>query len=259
MKGIARRIALTVALGVPLAGCADWDNPTALSEIEPEVDFELAVARVETFGEVEVHVRVTEAGAPLRMTRTEFEIRHADGGPVRIVEVEPEGDGYGAHLMFFEPGEHHIRFMGVPERHRLSLEMGEYEIQVQRAHRVIGPYWVELELSPAPVVEGMEAHIHLLVFGLLPDGSPGAEVGGLDLHAEMHDAQGVETSLLVVEEEPGEYEAEYSFEEAGVYEVHVEIEVGGEHEDGEFHIPVLASVDDGEGAADEPGGDGHGH
>ncbi len=259
MRKTIRGASAALALSVALIGCAEWDNPTALSEITPEVNFELSVARVETFGEVEVHVHVTEAGAPLRMTRTEFEIRHADGGPVRIVEVEPEGDGYAAHLMFFEPGEHHIRFMAVPERHRLLLEMGEHEIQVQRAHRVIGPYWVELELSPAPVVEGMEAHIHLLVFGLLPDGTPGAEVGGLDLHAEMHDAQGVEASLSVVEEEPGEYEAEYSFEEAGIYEVHVEIEVGGEHEDGEFHIPVLTSVDDGEGADDEPGGHGHGH
>ncbi len=259
MKAAIQYIVAGLVFGAPLIGCAEWDNPTALSELEPEVDFQFAVARVETFREVEVHVHVTEAGAPLRMTRTEFEIQHANGGPIRIVEAQPEGDGYAAHVMFFEPGEHHMRFMGVPERHRLLLEMGEQEILVQRTHQVMGPYWVELELSPAPVVEGMTAHIHVFVFELLPDATPGAPVGNLELHLEVHDTWGVETSLSVVEEEPGEYEAEYSFEEAGIYEVHVEIEVDGAHVGGEFHIPVLTSVDDGEGAGDEPGGDGHGH
>ncbi len=52
------------------------------------------------------------------------------GGATRMVEMHPEGDGYAAHVTFYEPGEYHLAFHGMPERHRLSHELGEYEIDV---------------------------------------------------------------------------------------------------------------------------------
>ncbi len=251
-------IAVSLALGVAFAGCADADNPTALSELEPETQFEIGAERVETFEEVEIHVIVREGGSPMMMRQSEMEIEHEDGAPPRIVEMEPHEDWYMTRVMFFEPGEYHLHFRGRPEGHRLMGEMGEHEIEVFRQHRVIGPYWVEMEVSPALIFPGGNAHIHFRVFDLLPDGTPGAEAGGLDLELEVHDPDGVETPVPVVEEEAGEYEAKYAFGDAGMYELHLEIEVGGDKEDGEFHIPVLSEEDAGEGNEDD-GGDGHGH
>ena len=243
-------------LAAALYACAGWDNPTALEDLQTTAEFEIEAARVETFEEVEIHVHVRERGSHVKVTQAQLEIEHAASGTARTVAMEPEGDGYAAHVMFFEEGEHHMHFMGVPARHRLMWELGEHELHVHNAHRIIGPYWVELEVSPAPVLEGNDGHIHVHVFELLPDGTAGAPVSGLDVELAIHSPSEVETVLTVVEEEEGEYEGEYAFGAAGTYELHVEIEVDGGHEEGEFHIPVLSP--EGEQEPDD-GGPGHGH
>ena len=247
------------ALGVALAACADWDNPTALADMELETEFEIAAGPVETFEEIEIHVHVAEGGAPLPMTEAELEIEVEATGELRVVAMHAEGDGYAAHVTFFEPGEHHLHFVGRPEQHHLMYEMGDHEMEVLRQHTVIGPYWVEMEVSPAPPHPADSAHIHFHVFDMLLDGTPGDEVGGLALELEVHDPAGVETPVAVEEEDVGEYEAKYAFGEAGMYELHLEIEVGTEHEDGEFHIPVLSEEDPGDEGDGDDGGDGHGH
>ncbi len=246
-------LAAVVALG-----CADWDNPTALSDLQTETQFDVEATRVETFEEVEIHVPVMEGGSRMGMREARLEIEH-EGGDVRVMEMEPEGDGYAAHVMFFEAGEHHLHFIGRPDGHHVMGELGDMEIEVHRRHQVIGPYWVELEVSPAPVLEGEEGHIHALVFELLEDGSPGDPVSGLEVEMAIHDLNAVETILTVAEEEAGAYEASYTFGEAGVYELHLEIEVGLEHEEGEFHIPVLAESTEDDVDDHDDGGDDHGH
>ncbi len=259
MKRINRLGAMALPLSIALSACADWDNPTALSELQPEVEFEIGSPKLETFEEVEIHVHVTESGAPLRMRHSQLEIQHAVGGPVRSVELKPEDGGYAAHVTFFEPGEHHLHFMGTPERHQLMWEMGELEVAVQRQHRVIGPYWVELAVSPAPVMEGESAHIHLFAYDLLADGTRGNPVAGLELELEIHNPSGVETAVVVIEEDFGEYEAPFAFDAAGIYELHIEIEVVAEHVGGEFHLPVLAPSDDGDDLGDDSRENAHGH
>jgi len=44
----------------------------------------------------------------------------------------------------------------------------------------------------------------------------------------------------VAEEEAGEYEVEYLFGDAGTYEMHVEIDVNGVEQSGEFHLPIFS-------------------
>lgn len=259
MKASVQYIVAALVFGAPLFGCADWDNPTALADLELETEFEIAAGPVETFEEIEIHVHVAEGGAPLLMTEAELEIEVEATGELRVVAMHAAGNGYAAHVTFFEPGEHHLRFRGRAQRHNLMHEMGDHEIEVFRQHRVIGPYWVEMEVSPALVLPGGSAHIHFRVFDLLPDGTPGAEAGGLDLELEVHDPDGVETPVVMEEEDVGEYEAEYVFGEAGMYELHLEIEVGTEHEDGEFHVPVLSEEEPGDEGDGGDGGDGHGH
>lgn len=257
MKRAPQFLAAVLPLALGISACADWDNPTALSELAPDVEFEIEAAEVATFEEVEIHVDVSESGMPMRMHRSQLEIQHADGGEPRLIDMEPEGDGYAAHVLFFVEGEYHLHFFGQPKGHTIMTEMGEHEIEVHRQHRVIGPYRAELEVTPAPVEENSSAHVKVLVFELQPDGTAGAPVGGLDVEMEIHAPDGDETALLVVEEDAGEYEGEYFFGEAGQYELHVEILVGSVREDGEFHIPVLSP--EGEGGTGGEGGGGHGH
>jgi hypothetical protein len=250
---------LTASLSVAfiVGACAGWDNPTALEDLQADVEFEIEAARVETLEEVQIHVHATEGGAPMTIHQPHLQIEHG-GVEVALVEMERVGDEYEAHVTFFEEGDHHLHFMGVPNRHRLEWEIGEHELHVHNAHRIIGPYWVELEVSPAPVLENQGGHIHVLVFELLQDGTAGAAVGGLQLDLEVHDPAGVETALAVAEEGVGEYEAEFAFGAAGEYELHVGIDVGGVLEEGEFHIPVPSPAGEPQEPGDEGGGHGHG-
>jgi hypothetical protein len=282
--------AATILGGTGLWGCAGADNPTALADLDPQADIEIHADRVETFDEVEVHVRLTEGGRPMRMNSVQLEIEHALGGPGRIVEMEAAGDEFEAHVMFYEDGEHHLHLLGVPERHRLATELAEDEVHVHRQHAVAGPYWIELAMAPAPALENLPADIHLFVFDL-HDGGPGDHVEGLDLSAEMHTPFGREFPLQFTELSHGEYVARYAFGASGDYDMHLEValahdeaeddheegdehaedehEEGEEHADddhaedehaeGEFHIPVL-SPDSRDSTSDPTdAGGGHGH
>jgi hypothetical protein len=247
----------SLAVSFTVGACAGWDNPTALEDLQANVEFEIEVSRVETLEEIQIHVHATEGGAAMEIDQPHLEIEH-QGVQVGVVEMERVGDEYEAHVTFFEHGEHHLHFRGVPHKHRLEWELGDHELDVHNAHRIIGSYWVELELSPAPVLEHQGGHIHVLVFELLPDGTAGPAVGGLQVELEVHDPTGGETALAVAEEGVGEYEAEFAFGAAGEYELHVGIDAGGVLEEGEFHIPVPSPADEQQEPGDEGGGHGHG-
>lgn len=256
----SHRVSLLAGLAlVGAVACADSDNPTALADLDPQTEFSISESRVETFEEVEVSVLATESGSPMEMRYAELEIEPASGGPARLVEMEREGDAYSAHVTFFEDGEHHLHFKGTIVGHRLEMEVGEHEIDVHRRHVVVGPYWIEIALSPTPVLENTQTTIHLLAFADV-GGEPGDPVEGLEIDLEAHTPDGDVTALEVFEEEGGEYESGYLFGEAGDYELHVELLIDGAPEDGEFHVPVLSrEASDGAGDQNDDAGDGHGH
>jgi len=237
-------------------GCAGSDNPLALADLNPVIEVEIEADRIETFDEVEIHVHISEGGSPLMMSMVEFELSPASGGESVIVTAEAAGEGYAAHVMFYEPGEYHLHIMGTPEGHRLSMEMGEMEIEVHRLHMEVGPYWVELDVSPAPLLPNTEGHVHLLVYDLA-GGAAGDPVSGLDVELEVHNPEGTESHVPVLEQEAGEYEAEYHFVSPGLYELHLEIRVNGQTVQGEFHLPVRDPESETGPDPDEGGGHGH--
>ena len=247
-------VAVTAAFA---AACAGLDNPTALEDLTLDVEFEIETAGLETYQEVEIHVHVSDGGQHVQMLQSALRIEHHESGAARTVEMHAEGDGYAAHVMFFEPGEYHLLFSGMPTSHRLMYEMGEFEVEAERYHIVVGPYWVEVEMSPGQVLPGQEAHIHLHAFTIGADGMPDQPASGLDIVVEIHDLSGEESVLVVVEEDAGEYEVEYLFGDAGTYEMHVEIDVNGVEESGEFDLPISAPADDDDEG--EKTGGGHGH
>ena len=244
-----------ILVAVAAAACADRDNPTALADLQVDVLLEITTERVETFTEVEIHASVTQSGMAMETMQLEIE---SHDGDVAVMGMEPDGDGYSAHVIFYGAGEHHLLIKGAPFGHQAGLmtAMASREIEVYAQHRIVGPYWVEMGLSPAPVPEGGEAHIRLRVHEF--DGvGPGQAVGGVEMHAELHHPDGDEAELVFVEEVPGEYEAPALFPEAGLYEIHLEIEVDEVHHEGEFHVPVLGETDITD-ETDSTGG-GHGH
>jgi hypothetical protein len=120
-------------------------------------------------------------------------------------------------------------------------------VEVHRQHRLIGDYWAELSFDPAPIVAGTEATVTLTIFEI--DGqSPGAPATGLTLVAHLHDPNDVESPVSFVEGTAGTYEVTYTFDDVGLYELHVTIGT----DEGLFHFPVFASLDD-------IGTRGHGH
>lgn len=256
MSTIARAGGMAL-LTLVAAACADRDNPTALADLQADVLLEIATERVETFTEVEFHATVTQAGAVLSMQDMQMTMESEDGA-VRVMGMEPEGDGYSVHVVFYEAGEHHLLIDGAPHGHHadLTTRVMSREIDVHNQHQIVGPYWVEMEVSPAPVPEGGEAEIHLHVHEF--DGAePGEEVAGVEMHAELHHPDGDEVEISFEEHEPGEYEVSAHFPEAGMYEIHLEVEIDEVHHEGEFHIPVFSEtvVTD----PTEPTGGEHGH
>ena len=189
------------------------------------------------------------------MSEVEFELSPASGEESVMVTAEAAGEGYAAHVMFYEPGEYHLRVIGTPEGHRLTMEIGEMEIEVYRQHMEIGTYWVELDVSPAPVLPNTEGRVHLLVYDLA-GGAAGDPASGLDLELEIHKPDGTEAHVPITEHEAGEYEAEYHFVSPGLYELHLEISANGQTVGGEFHLPVIDQESEAEPVPDEGGGHG---
>jgi hypothetical protein len=231
-----------LVLGLFLAGCGE-DTPTGSSDSNPVTQFDVQGNLVETFQETEIRVAVTEGGAPLRMQQGQMDVEHA-GGHTRTVDMQMIGDSLTAGMMFFEPGEYRLRFRGMPMGQGMMMrDMGEYTLQVHRRHHVIGNYWVEFEVDPAPVLQNETATIRVFVFELLSDGTPGDAAAGLDVGMAIYDPADAEATLTVTETSAGVYEAEYSFGAAGMYELYVQIG-SAPSQIGEFHIPVLTDQND---------------
>ncbi len=249
--------ALTI---LALEACAGADNPTALADLNTEVEVELAVAEIQTLEEVEFHLHIAESGMHLQLERGEIEVRHHDAGTSQTVTLESDGDEYHARVTFFEPGEHHIHVMGMPRGNTIMGELYEFEVEVERRHETIGPYLVEIATDPAgPMLEGETAHIHLNIYDFLPDGTKGAPATGLPIAVEVHAPDGTEVAPSVIEEDAGEYELEVTFGEHGVYELHVEMALASGDVSGEFDIPIFSPDPTEEDEQDEAGGHGHDH
>lgn len=240
-------------------GCVDGDNPAALAELEPVVEFDIEATVPETYREIEVTVEVTESGARMELSDAQMIVQN--GSAIQTYDLEEDEDGLGAHVMFYEDGPHELEIWGTPMRHRLSMEIGHMEIEVSRRHEIAGPYWVEFATDPAPIEHDHTAHLEVFVFDLLADGSRGGSVTSLTVTGELHHPDGHESLIDMIEGEAGEYEAEFEFAEVGAWELHAEIDDGSDEYSAEFHFPVIDPDEPGDQDPGDPGngGGGHGH
>lgn len=256
MGNAIHAFATGVAFALAVGACAGRDNPTALADLSFDAEFELSVAEVQTFEEVEIHAHPHEDGHSVTVMHAELEMHHEASGETVTVPMEAEGDGYAAHVIFYQPGAYHLHMLGTPHEHTLQWEIGETDIDVVARHETIGSYWVELFASPTPVLEHTTVDLHFHVYELGPGDTPGAPAGGLTIQLEIHAPDGSQETLGLTETEVGEYEATHTFGEAGEYELHVEIETGTGAVSGEFHFPVVSPEQQDSG---QEGGGGHAH
>ena len=254
---------LAIAAGVASVGCGD--DPASTSVSDPNTQFEIEATRVETFEEVAVHVQVHQDGSAVHMQHGELEIEHRGDGHGYSWDMESDGDGFTAHMMFFEPGTHQLHFWGTRQGGDHDEDFGHHEVQVHRQHRIIGPYWVELKLDPVPPIVNQAETIRVHVFERLQDGTPGDPVDGLSVRMQVRGPDMMMDMLVVTEEQAGVYMSEHTCDTAGMHYLQVQIGESSTVEQGEFHFPVLASLDDddfghhGHGGGNHHDDDGHGH
>lgn len=254
MKIIKYSLLIATSVGLLLWGCSD-DDPTGASQIDTE--FQIGAARVETFTPVGVEVGVMQGGSPMMMQGGQMHVEHLGDDWTHTFEMAATGDGFAGEMMFFEPGEHELHFQGTRHMGGMMEEIGQHRLTVHRQHRVVGPYWVELAVEPAPALQNGTARVRFLVFEL-GNAAPGDPVGGLSARVTVHDPSGQGPTLPLTEAAAGSYETDHTFGDAGLYELHLEVDDGVTVETGDFHIPVLASSDDsGLDYRDHHGGRGH--
>lgn len=256
---------LMVGAAVILAACADGDNPTAVADLNLVAEVDLP-GHVHSMTSAAMHVRVHDGGTAVHMHRIDLEVVPPGGAAPRSVSLTAAEDGFTADVPFYASGEHHLRLRGQPSGHHLMRELGEHEVHVVRTHIVAGDHRFELETSPAPILEGGMALLHLFAFELEEDGSTGHEAEGLDLEGTLHFPGGAELPIAFAEHGHGEYLGQAAFPVAGAYGLQVGLVAGQdeheeEHEGGghtEFEIPVPSLSGD-QPANEEEEGDGHGH
>lgn len=226
--------------------CADRDNPTALADLDPVTEFEIA-AHVHTMLPVAVVANVRESGALMQLRNARLEVS-SPSGYERTVPLLASDHGYEAQVRFYEPGEHRMHLYAQPEKNHLARELGEHEIHAVRQHLVVEDHRFEIAINPAPILAGALSRVTLYAWELEHDGSRGHEAEGVELHATLHMPSGLEANLSFEEVDHGQYEAMTLFPQAGSYGLEVGIEVDEHGDDG-----------NGDHGHDDEGGDGGDH
>lgn len=246
---MTRTLALLGFLGLgAAAACAD--NPV-LAPDPHEEDVAVTVAFSEehlaTLTDMEVEVTITESsGAPA----TDFEMvaletRRVGEEAWSTRELELHDGRFGAQHMFYSSGEYAVRVVG--QRHGadhadILFERGQH-LAVERIHREVGEYRIEMETFPGHLHEGDTAEVRFWAMSNEPGSGHGpgmSPMGGLAPTIGMtHAGSGAGASHMGEEHEPGVYEAIHTFAEHG----EVEITMGfdddhGEHHEVVFNVPV---------------------
>lgn len=261
---IAALLTATVAVG--LASCADMDNPTALSDLNLTVNVEFP-GHMHTLTPNEFHFQVSSGSDPTHMSRLEFDVLPPGGAPAQRIPIEEVDGELRAQVYLYAAGEHHLRLRGQAPGHHLMMDLWEHEIMAARAHIVVDGHRFELETSPAPILPGGLALLHVFAFELEADGRKGPEAHDLQLAGALHLPDGTMVTIAWAEQGHGEYVGQAVFPAAGSYSIQVGLAGGDEHDEAdegqeddehsEFHIRVPSGSDAPPPAEDN--GDGHGH
>lgn len=246
---------LLSALLVPFAVAACAENPVAVNAPEDEehehTTEELQVALSVTPDHI--HILQSEVTFTVAVTDhngdavTDFdsltvERKAHDSDTWRAIEMSLDGSVYTGTYLFASSGEYEVRVAGM--RHgdaamTVLHEMAEH-LEAVRAHGELADHRVEFESFPGHIHEGETGTLRFWVMEpeRNADGIRPPVAGLTDLEIHCLDAGGAEERHAVAEVEPGVYEAEHHFEEAGEFHAGLHMSHADEmHEAGfELHI-----------------------
>lgn len=239
-----------VLVSLVLAACAE--NPAAVDE------------HADATGDLQVqlsvtpdHVHILQSEVTFTVTVTDHhgeavtdfeslvvERKAHDSETWRAVEMTLQGDSYVGTYVFSSSGEYEIRVAGM--RHGdpelvVMHTMAEH-MEVARAHGELGvAYRAEFESFPGHVHEGETVTLRVWVMeaernaeGIRP---PITGLTGTEIHVQLEG--GAEESHALTESEPGLYEADHDFLEAGHYHIAFHAEIDGQSYEAEFEVEAV--------------------
>lgn len=210
-----------------LAGCLE--NPTAPADDDDHGHPGEEVTVQLTVSPDHIHIWQTEATFTVTATDqdghavTDFDTlqveRKVHGSDTwRAIELTREDDAYVGTYVFAESGDYDFRVAGMrPGDHDMTVlhEMSDH-MQVARAHAEAAGYRVEFETDPGHIHEGDQGVAQFWVMEDEADADGNrAPITGLDATIHCLEAGGVDERHTAVEIEPGLYQAEHHFQEAG--------------------------------------------
>lgn len=225
---------------VATAACAD--NPVLAPDVHEEFDVEVSFseASLSTLTTIEVEVAVADhEGSPV----TEFELveleYRMEGAEAWTTQALGLHDGhFSASFTFHSSGEYEarVRAQAHGADHAETIHEVAGHLEVERIHRIVSEYRVEMETYPGEVHEGAEADVKFWV----TESADGHHMGGMT--AEIHLAH-VSTANSMThaadEHAEGIYETHHTFGEHGETEVTLDFLDGhGEHHEASFHVIV---------------------
>lgn len=200
-------------------------------------------ARIVTVGEelrtldeilFEVHIEDSGGHHVMDMAALELQVRSPDG-EWREIELMAMDDHYLGEGVFSSSGEYELRVMGMSHMEHDMEEMFLTMVSVERAHADADPFDVEYESDPGHIHEGDTSLLNFWVS--FEDG--GGSASGLEAEIFVEESDGHVTILEAVEVEPGVYQAEMTFADAGEAHVGITLPDGATGSvEADFHLHV---------------------
>lgn len=248
---------LLSVLLVPLALAACAENPVAVDQT-PADDDEHGHATSELNVELSVtpdhiHILQSEATFTVKVTDhdgnavTDFdslrvERKAHDSDTWRAIELAVDGDVFTGTYTFASSGEYEVRVAGM--RHgdaamTVMHQMAEH-LHAARAHGELAENRVEFESFPGHIHQGETGAMRFWVMEAEKnaDGVRSPITGLTDLKIHCIESDGSEELHAVNEIEPGVYEAEHAFDEAGEFHAGIHMTHENETHEAAFELHI---------------------
>lgn len=225
-------------------GGDDHADPTS----DLVVDLQLSSSHVHILSELTLTATVTDhhGEAVTDFDSLVVERKAADSDTWRAINLELQGDSYVGAYTFASSGDYDLRVAGrrphdaaMVQMHQMT-ETSPMHLSAVRAHGDLGPYRVEFESFPGHIHTGEVATVRFWVMEAEADadGNRAPITGLTDAQIHCVDSADVEELHDVTEVEPGVYEADHEFLEAGHFHAGIHKTIDGESHEAAFELNI---------------------
>lgn len=232
------RMAGVLLLSMALAACDDPLPTGADDQGDATADLQVDLTRtpdhVHIYSEVAFDVAVTDHhGDPVtNFDQIHVEYREAGAMEWSQIELSPDGDTFTGTHAFSSSGDYDVRVTGQRPEDTEPVVMHQMAdpLHAGRAHAEAGGYSVEFEAFPAHIHAGDTGTMRFWVI----DGSGGSDDPVTALSPEIHvtESNASESTHAATETDPGVYQADHAFQNAGdaMVALHFTVSDGGSAE-----------------------------